>query len=73
MEQLIVCAILSCYAVYVDLSAAILRSSGDIYQTGPMTVWGVIVSIAAIVEVLLTFRIQLKAAVKRLKSRRRRT
>lgn len=71
MEQLIVCAIVSCYAVFVDLSAALLRSSGDIYQTGPMTVWGVIVSIAAIVEVLLTFRLQLKAAAKRLKSRRR--
>ena len=71
MEQLIVCAIVSCYAVFVDLSAALLRSSGDIYQTGPMIVWGVIVSIAAIVEVLLTFRLQLKAAAKRLKSRRR--
>lgn len=71
MEQLIVCAILSCYAVYVDLCAAILRSSGDIYQTGPMTVWGVIVSIVAIVEILLTFRSQMKAAAKELKSRRR--
>ena len=38
MEQLIVCAIVSCYAVFVDLCAAVLRSSGDIYQTGPMTV-----------------------------------
>ena len=72
MEQLIVCAILSCYAVYVDLTAAILHSSGDIYQTGPMTVWGVIVSIAAVVEVLLAFRSQIKAEVKRLKNRRRR-
>ena len=72
MEQLIVCAILSCYAVYVDLTAAILHSSGDIYQTGPMTVWGVIISIAAIVEVLLAFRSQIKAEVKRLKNRRRR-
>ena len=71
MEQLIVCAILSCYAVYVDLCAAILRSSGDIYQTVPMTVWGVIISIAAIVEILLTFRFQIKAAAKQLKSRRR--
>ena len=70
MEQLIVCAILSCYAVYVDLTAAILHSSGDIYQTGPMTVWGVIVSIAAVVEVLLAFRSQIKAEVKRLKKRR---
>ena len=56
MEQLIVCAIVSCYAVFVDLSAAILHSSGDIYQTGPMIVWGVIVSLIAVVEVLLTFR-----------------
>ena len=71
MEQLIVCAIVSCYAVFVDLSAAILHSSGDIYQTGPMTVWGVIVSITAVVEVLLTFRTQIKTDVKRLKSRRR--
>ena len=73
MEQLIVCAILSCYAVYVDLTAAILNSSGDIYQTGPMTVWGVLVSLAAIVEVLLAFRLQIKTEVKRLKNRRRRT
>ena len=72
MEQLIVCAILSCYAVYVDLTAAILHSSGDIYQTGPMTVWGVIISIAAIVEVLLAFRSQLKTEIKRLKNRRHR-
>ena len=72
MEQLIVCAILSCYAVYVDLTAAILYSIGDIYQTGPMTVWGVIVSIVAIVEVLLAFRSQIKEEVKRLKNRRRR-
>ena len=71
MEQLIVCTILSCYAVYVDLCAAILRSSGDIYQTAPMTVWGVIISIAAIVEILFTFRSQIKAAAKQLKSRRR--
>ena len=71
MEQLIVCAIVSCYAVFVDLSAALLHSSGDVYQTGPMTVWGVIVSIAAVAEVLLTFRTRIKAEVKRLKSRRR--
>ena len=71
MEQLIVCAIVSCYAVFVDLSAALLHSSGDVYQTGPMTVWGVIVSIIAVVEVLLTFRTRIKAEVKRLKSRRR--
>ena len=71
MEQLIVCAIVSCYAVFVDLSAAILHSSGDIYQTGPMTVWGVIVSVAAVAEVLLTFRTRIKAEVKRLKGRRR--
>ena len=55
----------------MDLCAAILRSSGDIYQTAPMTVWGVIISIAAIVEILLTFRSQIKAAAKELKSRRR--
>ena len=71
MEQLIVCAIVSCYAVFVDLSAALLRSSGDIYQTGPMTVWGVIVSIIAVVEVLLTFRTRIRTEIKRLKSRRR--
>ena len=71
MEQLIVCAIVSCYAVFVDLSAAILHSSGDIYQTGPMIVWGVIVSLIAVVEVLLTFRSQIKTEVKRLKGRRR--
>lgn len=71
MEQLIVCAIVSCYAVFVDLCAALLHSSGDVYQTGPMTVWGVIVSIAAVAEVLLTFRTRIKAEVKRLKSRRR--
>lgn len=71
MEQLIVCAIVSCYAVFVDLSAAILHSSSDIYQTGPMIVWGVIVSITAVIEVLLTFRTQIKTDVKRLKSRRR--
>ncbi|MBQ7436891.1 MAG: hypothetical protein IJV30_06175 [Oscillospiraceae bacterium] len=71
MEQLIVCAIVSCYAVFVDLSAALLRSSGDIYQTGPMTVWGVIVSIIAVVEVLLTFRARIRTEIKRLKSRRR--
>ena len=71
MEQLIVCAIVSCYAVFVDLSAALLHSSGDIYQTGPMTVWGVIVSVAAVAEVLLTFRTRIKAEVKRLKGRRR--
>ena len=71
MEQLIVCAIVSCYAVFVDLSAAILHSSGDIYQTGPMIVWGVIVSVAAVAEVLLTFRTRIKAEVKRLKGRRR--
>ena len=71
MEQLIVCVIASCYAVFVDLSAALLRSSGDIYQTGPMTVWGVIVSVAAVAEVLLTFRTRIKAEVKRLKGRRR--
>ena len=71
MEQLIVCAIVSCYAVFVDLSAALLRSSGDIYQTGPMTVWGVIVSVAAVAEVLLTFHTRIKAEVKRLKGRRR--
>ena len=71
MEQLIVCAIVSCYAVFVDLSAVLLRSSGDIYQTGPMTVWGVIVSVAAVDEVLLTFRTRIKAEVKRLKGRRR--
>ncbi len=71
MEQLIVCAIVSCYAVFVDLSAALLHSSGDIYQTGPMIVWGVIVSLIAVVEVLLTFRTQIKTEVKRLKGRRR--
>jgi len=71
MEQLIVCAIVSCYAVFVDLSAALLRSSGDIYQTGPMTVWGVIVSIIAVVEVLLTFRARIRTEIKRLKNRRR--
>lgn len=71
MEQLIVCAIVSCYAVFVDLSAALLHSIGDIYQTGPMTVWGVIVSVAAVAEVLLTFRTRIKAEVKRLKGRRR--
>ena len=71
MEQLILCAIVSCYAVFVDLSAAILHGSGDIYQTGPMTVWGVIVSVAAVAEVLLTFRTRIKAEVKRLKGRRR--
>ena len=71
MEQLIVCAIVSCYAVFVDLSAVLLRSSGDIYQTGPMTVWGMIVSVAAVAEVLLTFRTRIKAEVKRLKGRRR--
>lgn len=71
MEQLIVCAIVSCYAVFVDLSAALLRSRGDIYQTGPMTVWGVIVSIIAVVEVLLTFRARIRTEIKRLKSRRR--
>lgn len=71
MEQLIVCAIVSCYAVFVDLSAAILHGSGDIYQTGPMIVWGVIVSLIAVVEVLLTFRSQIKTEVKRLKGRRR--
>ena len=71
MEQLIVCAILSCYAVYVDLCAAILRSSGDIYQTAPMTVWGVIISIAPLSNPAFTFRSQIKAAAKELKSRRR--
>ena len=71
MEQLIVCAIVSCYAVFVDLSAALLHSSGDVYQTGPMTVWGVIVSIAAVAEVLLTFRTRIRTEIKRLKSRRR--
>lgn len=71
MEQLIVCAIVSCYAVFVDLSAALLHSSGDVYQTGPMTVWGVIVSIIAVVEVLLTFRTRIRTEIKRLKNRRR--
>jgi len=71
MEQLIVCAIVSCYAVFVDLSAALLHSSGDVYQTGPMTVWGVIVSIIAVVEVLLTFRARIRTEIKRLKNRRR--
>ena len=71
MEQLIVCTIVACYAVFVDLCAALLRSSGDIYQTGPMTVWGVIVSIIAVVEVLLTFRTRIRTEIKRLKSRRR--
>ena len=63
MEQLIVCAIVSCYAVFVDLSAALLRSSGDIYQTGPMTVWGVIVSVAAVAEVLLTLGMPVEAGM----------
>lgn len=64
-EQLILCAILSCYAVYVDLSAAILRSSGDIYQTGPLTVWGIIISAASVFEVLLMFRKQTRKKPKR--------
>ena len=67
MEQIIICALVSCYAIYVDLSAAILHSKGDIYQTGPMTVWGVIVSITAVAEVMLVFRTQIKAEVRRLK------
>ena len=71
MEQLIVCTIVTCSAVFVALRAALLRSSGDIYQTGPMTVWGVIVSIIAVVEVLLTFRARIRTEIKRLKSRRR--
>ena len=50
---------------------SLLRSRGDIYQTGPMTVWGVIVSIIAVVEVLLTFRARIRTEIKRLKSRRR--
>ena len=60
MEQIILCTIVSCYAVYVDLTAAVLRGSGDIYQTLPMTVWGVIVSIAAIIDAMVVFRKQIK-------------
>ena len=71
MEQLIVCAIVSCYAVFVGLSAVTLHGSGDIYQTGPMTIWGVIVSIIAVVEVLLSFRTRIRTEVSRLKSRKR--
>ena len=65
MEQIILCTIVSCYAVYVDLTAAVLRGSGDIYQTLPMTVWGVIVSIAAIIDAMVVFRKQIRAEVRR--------
>ena len=69
MEQLILCAIISCYAIYVDLTAAILHSRGDIYQTGPMTVWGMIVSVVAVVEVLLVFRSQIRSNVRKMKKK----
>ena len=65
MEQIILCTIVSCYAVYVDLTSAVLRGSGDIYQTLPMTVWGAIVSIAAIIDAMVVFRKQIRAEVRR--------
>ena len=67
MEQIILCAIVSCYAIYVDLTVVLLRSSGDIYQTGPMTVWGVIVSVAAVVDAWVVFRGQIRSEVKKRK------
>ena len=71
MEQILICAILSGYAIFVDLSAAILRSTGDIYQTGPLTIWGVIISVIAIVEILLVFRSRFRNASGQAKNRSR--
>ncbi|MBQ9663072.1 MAG: hypothetical protein IJV40_08000 [Oscillospiraceae bacterium] len=68
-EQIIVCAFLAAYAVLVDLTAATLRSQGDIYQTGPMTVWGAIISAVAVVQILLVFRARIRKEAGRLKSR----
>ena len=67
MEKVIACALLAGYAVLVNLQAAVLRgraSSIHDFQVLPMTIWGVVISAAAVLYVFLVFRPELRKAMK---------
>ncbi len=60
MEKTIICAIVACYAVFVDLQAAILHSRGDPFQAAPLSVWAGIISLVAIAEIFCVFGAEIR-------------
>ena len=72
MEKTIICAIVACYAVFVDLQAAILHSRGDTFQAAPLTVWAAVISIVAIAEILFVFGAGIRKNTRLLRKRLRR-
>ena len=61
------------YALFVDLQALILYSSGDSTQAKLLIIWGILVSIFAIVEFFIVFGVTVKKSFKKLISRQKRS
>ena len=77
MENIIICVILAAYAILVDLQAAVLRSNANSihdFQVLPLTIWGAVISLIAIVYVFTAFKTDLRKEMKkrRLRSRQKR-
>ena len=67
MEKIIACTMLAGYAILVNLQAAVLRgraASIHDFQVLPMTIWGAVISVAAVIFVFLAFRSELQKAAK---------
>ena len=67
-ERIIICAILAGYAIFIDIQAAILRSSAASihdFQVLPLMIWAAVMSATAVVYVSISFRSELREASKR--------
>lgn len=60
------------YALFVDLQALILYSSGDFTQAKLLIIWGILVSIFATAEFFIVFGVTVKKGIKKLISRQKR-